>query len=129
MSQSPIIIPPEYVQLIEERKRIRQAFADSRHQRDMLAQLSDRISAQDTPEALAPLTSEATPPQEVAAALLRLEQELSQIKQTKARIQEHYAAIEKIRQRARILTFVLIGSSVVLASALLLFVLHMMHIF
>ena len=128
MSQSPIIIPPEYVQLIEERKRIRQALADSRHQTDMLAQLSDRISAQATPEALAPLTSEATPPQEIAAALLRLEQELSQIKQTEARIKEYHATIEKVRQRARTLMFVFIGISIVLASALL-FVLHMMHIF
>ncbi len=129
MQQSAITIPPEYVQLIEERKRIRVASLESRQQADMLEQLADRISAPETSEDLAPLTSQATPPQEVAAALLKLEEELAHIKQTEAHIQQHQTSIEKIKQRAIILMVALIGCGVALASALLYFVLHMFHIF
>ena len=129
MQQSPITIPPEYIQLIEERKRIRQAGVESQRQADMLEQLADSISAQDTPAALAPLTSQATPPQEVAAALLKLEEELAHIKQTEAHIQQHYTTIGKIKQRTLILMVALIGCGVVLVSTVLYLALHMMQIF
>jgi ABC-type hemin transport system substrate-binding protein len=129
MSQPAIIIPPELVKLIEERHHIRAAFAESRRQATTLEQFAGQVPGSSTIETIAPLTREATPPQEITAVLSMLEQQLSDVKQLEARIQGHHTAIKKIKRKARNIMFILVVSGIALFIILLLFLSHTVRVF
>lgn len=128
MRQSDIIIPPELVKLIEERQHIRAACADSPRQANTLEQFAGQVPGSSTVEAIAPLTREATAPEEIAAVLSMLEQQLSHIKQLEARIQDHHTAIKKIKRKARVM-LMLVVSGIALCIILLLFLSHAVRVF
>ncbi|MFL5659454.1 MAG: hypothetical protein ACJ8CB_35380 [Ktedonobacteraceae bacterium] len=129
MSQQDITIQPEIIKLFDERKRLRQALEESFSQTRSLEQYSSQVEVTAVTQQLAPLTGEATPPNELAAVLPLLERAVTEGRNTQARIREQYAAIEEIKRRARNLKYTLIGSGVAVFGILFLILLHAVGVF
>src|SRR5439155_13240361 len=91
MSQQDITVQPEIIKLFDERKRLRQALEESFSQTRSLEQYSSQVEVTAVTQQLAPLTGEATPPNELAAVLPLLERAVTEGRNTQARIREQYA--------------------------------------
>lgn len=103
MSDSEIVVPPEFIELIKKRDSIQSAQNISHKQVQDLQKIARSVSNTSTtlPILLGPQTKTATPAAEVAAVLPILEQELAYIRKTETSIQSLEAEIQQVEQQER----------------------------
>jgi cell division protein FtsX len=123
-----IIIPQDMSQLNNERIQLKRNLDEARNQAQTLNGLSTQIRSAGPAQAIAPLTTDRTPPTELKAVLPLIQQELTHVQQVETAIQDKRNQIQRIQQSARTLMMFTIVGGVVLFLILLLVLLYAVRI-
>jgi len=113
MSNSGIVVPSDISQILSERANTWGQFDQAQNQLTEMEKLSSQIVASSLAQIPTELTSEKTPPAEVAAAYQNFQAEMARIAKAQEGIKTHQAEIKKIEGQ-RTTMMILIGLGVVL---------------
>lgn len=125
MSDSEIIIPLEFVRLVDERDRIRYEYSQSSKQIERLNNLSRQVPPISTPSnSQVGQLADGTPPAELMAVIANLEQQQPKIRQLEREVEEysrrlHDLSIQKPLSRPEPLNNRAIVSIIVVVIAIL----------
>lgn len=114
MAESRVELPPDLAKAVHDRSMIWARLDHARAQAGKLEKLAEQIPPGDAGEPIGSLTDAKDPPSELAAAIVRVESEVTQISELQQAIAAHQAEIEKTRSQGRMVLAIAI-TAVVLA--------------
>lgn len=106
MADSGIIIPTELSKIISERTTLWQKFEETQSQFKEMEKLASQVASSTPVQVPSELTSDKTPPAEVAAALQNFRGELARISKSQEDIKAYQAEIKKIENQQLTLVIV-----------------------
>jgi hypothetical protein len=112
MSDSGIVIPSDISDIISERVTVWEKFDEAQGQVAEMEKLSSQITVSNAAQIPAELTTDNTPPAEVAAAYRNFQAEMARIAKAQEGIKTYQAEIKKIEGQ-RTTMMILIGLGVV----------------
>jgi len=117
MSNSGVVIPSDISKLLNERVGIWQPFDEAQSQFEEIDKLSSQVASINPGQIPVELTSEKTPPAEVAAAYHHFQAELVKIVEAQEHIKAYQTEIQKIENRQKTIA-VLIGLAIIVFMAI-----------
>jgi hypothetical protein len=108
MADSGIVIPYEISKILNDRAGLWQRLDEAQRQFDELDKLDSLIKATMLAQLPPELTSEKTPPAEIAAALKNIQAELARIDKSQESIRAYQAEIKFIEKK-QLITVIVVG--------------------
>jgi hypothetical protein len=113
MADSGVVIPEDISRIVNERANLWQRFEESQSQVSEIEKLASQVASSTPAQIPTELTSDKTPPAEVAAALQNFQGELTRINKGQEGIKAYQAEIKKIENQQ--LTIIIVVGLIIAA--------------